>query len=96
VTGLGPELHPLARKAAAVLVLMPVAAAVIVWMHARLVLLRTTRLITWGTVVELAVIATTLFAGITYSRLPAAIVATAAVLAGRWAGAVFLLAARRG
>ena len=96
VTGLGPELLPLARQAAAVLVLMPLAAAVVVWMHARLVLLRTTRLVTWGTVVELTVIAATLFAGITYSRVPAAIVATAAILAGRWAGALFLLAARRG
>jgi len=96
VTGLGPELLPLARNASAVLILMPLAAAVVVWMHARLVLLRTTRLVTWGTMVELAVIAATLFAGITFSRLPAAIVATASVLAGRWAGALFLLAARRG
>jgi hypothetical protein len=96
VTGLGPELHPLARRAALVLVLMPVAAAVIVWMHARLVLLRTTRLVTWGTVVELAVIGATLFAGIRFSSVPAAIVASAAVLAGRWSGALFLLAARRG
>jgi hypothetical protein len=96
VTGLGPELLPLARQAAAVLVLMPLASAVIVWMHARLVLLRTTRLVTWGTVVELIVIATTLFAGITFSAAPAAIVASASILAGRFAGALFLLAARRG
>lgn len=96
VTGLGPELHPLARRAAAVLVPLPAAAAVVIWMHARLVLLRTTRLVTWGTVVELTVIATSLFAGIAFSRLPAAIVATASVLAGRSAGALFLLGARRG
>ena len=95
VTGLGPELLPLARLAAAVLIPMPLAAAAVVWMHARLVLLRTTRLVTWGTLVELTVIATALLAGITFSRVPAAIVAAAAVLAGRWAGALFLLAARR-
>jgi hypothetical protein len=96
VTGLSPELLPLARNAAAVLILMPLAAAVVVWMHARLVLLRTTRLVTWGTAVELAVIASVLFAGITFSRMPAAIVATAAVLSGRCSGALFLLVARRG
>ncbi len=96
VTGLGPDLVPLARRAAAVLIAMPLAAAVVVWMHARLVLLRTTRLVTWGTVLELIVIATALFTGITFGRAPAAIVATTAILAGRWAGALFLLAARRG
>lgn len=95
VTGLGPELLPLARVAAAVLVPMPIAAAILVWMNARLVLLRTTRLVTWATVVELSVIGATLFAGIRFGTVPAAIVAMAAILAGRWAGALFLLAARR-
>ncbi len=94
VTGLESELVPLARSAAMVLVLTPAAATVLVWMHARLVLLRTTRLITVGTVVELTVLAVTLFAGIGFSRVPAVIVATSAVLAGRSAGALFLLAAR--
>ncbi len=61
---------------------------------ARLVLLRTTRLITLGTLVELAVLAATLFAGIRFSDVPAALVATSAILAGRTAGALFLLAAR--
>lgn len=96
MTGVGPELLPLARESAAVLVLMPLAAAMVVWMHARLVLARTTRLITWGTVVELAVIGATLYAGIRFSSVPAAIVAMAAVLAGRWAGALFLISARQG
>ncbi len=96
MTGLGAELLPLAHESAAVLVLMPAAAAVVVWMHARLVLARTTRLVTWGTLVELAVIGSALYGGIRFSTVPAAIVATAAVLAGRWAGALFLLAARRG
>ena len=95
VTGLDRELVPLARRAAAVLVLTPAAATVLVWMHARLVLLRTTRLVTVGTLVELAVLTATLFAGISFSRVPAAIVATTAILAGRSAGALFLLAARR-
>jgi hypothetical protein len=94
VTGLESELVPLARSAAMVLVLTPAAATVLVWMHARLVLLRTTRLITVGTLVELTVLAVTLFAGIGFTRVPAVIVATSAVLAGRSAGAFFLLAAR--
>ena len=94
VTGLEPGLVPLARRAAAVLVLTPAAATVIVWMHARLVMLRTTRLVTLGTLVELSVLAAALFAGIRLSAVPAAIVATSAVLAGRTAGALFLLAAR--
>jgi hypothetical protein len=94
VTGLDSELVPLARRAAAVLVLTPAAATVLVWMHARLVLLRTTRLVTLGTLVELSVLAVTLFAGITFSRAPAAIVATTAILAGRSSGALFLLVAR--
>ncbi len=94
VTGLDSALVPLARRAAAVLILTPAAATVIVWMHARLVMLRTTRLVTVGTLVELTVLAVTLFAGIRFSDLPAAIVATSAVLAGRSAGALFLLAAR--
>jgi len=93
VTSLGAELVPLARQAAAVLVPMPAAAAVIVWMHARLVVRKTTRLVTWGTVVELSVLAATLGGGVALSRLPAALVAAAAVLAGRLAGALFLLAA---
>jgi hypothetical protein len=58
-------------------------------------MLRTTRLITMGTLVELTVLAGSLFVGITFSSVPAAIVATTAVLAGRSAGAVFLLVARR-
>lgn len=95
VTGLGAELLPLARIAAAVLVPMPIAAAILVWMNARLVLARTTRLVTWATLAELTVIGATLYAGITFSGAPAAIVATAAVLAGRWAGALFLLAGVR-
>jgi hypothetical protein len=94
VTGLDTDLVPLARRAAAVLVLTPAAATVLVWMHARLVLLRTTRLVTVGTLVELAVLAATLSAGVSFSRAPAAIVATTAILAGRSAGALFLLAAR--
>ncbi len=94
VTGLDGELVPLARHAAAVLVLTPAAATVLVFTHARLVLLRTTRLITLGTLVELAVLAATLFAGIRFSDVPAALVATSAILAGRTAGALFLLAAR--
>ncbi|MFN7987181.1 MAG: hypothetical protein U0529_06890 [Thermoanaerobaculia bacterium] len=94
VTGLDGALVPLARHAAAVLVLTPAAATVLVWMHANLVLLRTTRLVTVGTLVELAVLAATLFAGIRWSDVPAAIVATSAILAGRAAGALFLLVAR--
>ncbi|MCK6684532.1 MAG: hypothetical protein L6R30_19195 [Thermoanaerobaculia bacterium] len=94
VTGLGADLVPLARRSAAVLVLLPAAAAAVVWAHARLVMLRTTRLVTWGTVIELTVIATSLGAGIRFSSLPAAIVASASILAGRCTGAVFLLAAR--
>lgn len=95
VTGLEAELVPLARRAAAILILTPAAATVLVWMHARLVMLRTTRLVTLGTLVELAVLGGTLFAGISFSRVPAAIVATSAILAGRSAGALFLLGARR-
>jgi hypothetical protein len=94
VTGLDPELVPLARSSATLLVLMPAFSTVLVFQHAHLVLLRTTRLVTLGTLVELSVLAATLFAGIGFSRLPAAVVATAAVLAGRAAGALFLLAAR--
>ena len=96
VTGLDAALVPLARSSAAVLVLMPAFATVVVWMHARLVMLRTTRLVTLGTLVELAVLAAVLFAGVGFSPGPAAIVATTAVLAGRAAGALFLLAARSG
>jgi hypothetical protein len=95
VTGLQAELVPLARRAAAVLILTPSAATVLVWMHARLVMLRTTRLITLGTLVELSVLGGTLFTGISFSSVPAAIVATSAILAGRSAGALFLLGARR-
>lgn len=95
VTGLESGLVPLARRAAAVLILTPAAATVLVWMHARLVMLRTTRLITVGTLVELAVLAGTLFAGVAFTRVPAAIVATSAILAGRSAGALFLLGATR-
>lgn len=95
VTGLDAGLVPLARRAAVVLILTPAAATVLVWMHARLVMLRTTRLITVGTLVELTVLAGTLFAGITLSGVPAAIVATTAVLAGRSSGALFLLVATR-
>jgi hypothetical protein len=94
VTGLGPDLVPLARRSSAVLILLPAASATIVWAHARLVMLRTTRLITLGTVVELTVIAATLAAGIAFTKVPAAIVASASVLAGRCAGALFLLATR--
>jgi hypothetical protein len=95
VTGLDAGLVPLARRAAVVLILTPAAATVLVWMHARLVMLRTTRLITVGTLVELTVLGGTLLAGVTLTRIPAAIVATSAVLAGRCSGAVFLLVARR-
>jgi hypothetical protein len=94
VTGLGADLVPLARRSAAVLILLPAASATIVWAHARLVMLRTTRLVTWGTVLELTVIAAALGAGIAFTAVPAAIVASASVLAGRCTGAHFLLAAR--
>ena len=94
VTGLESELVPLARRAAVLLIPTPAAATVLVWMHARLVMLRTTRLITLGTLVELTILAATLFAGIGLGRVPAAIVATSAILAGRSSGALFLLAAR--
>jgi len=94
VTGLQSELVPLARRAAVLLIPTPAAATVLVWMHARLVMLRTTRLVTLGTIVELTVLAATLFAGIGLARVPAAIVATSAILAGRSSGALFLLAAR--
>ena len=94
VTGLGADLVPLAHRAAAVLILLPAAAAAIVWAHARLVMLRTTRLVTWGTVVELAVVAAALGTGIAFTRVPAAVVASASILAGRCTGALFLLAAR--
>ena len=94
VTGLGADLVPLARRASAILILLPAAAAVVIWNHARLVMLRTTRLVTLGTVVELTVIAAALGAGIAFTRVPAAIVASASVLAGRCTGALFLLAAR--
>ena len=94
VTGLGADLVPLARRASAMLILLPAASASIVWAHARLVMLRTTRLVTWGTVVELTVIAAALGSGIAFSRVPAVIVASASILAGRCAGALFLLAAR--
>ena len=95
VTGLDAALVPLARRSAAVLVLMPAFATVVVWMHARLVMLRTTRLVTLGTFVELAVLAAALLAGVRHAPLPAAIVATTAVLVGRTSGALFFLAARR-
>ncbi len=94
VTGLDAALVPLARGSAALLVLMPAFATVVVWMNARLVLLRTTRLVTAGTLVELSALAAALLAGIAFSPFPAAIVAAAAVLAGRASGALFLLAAR--
>lgn len=95
VTGLESGLVPLARRAAAVLILTPAAATVLVWMHARLVMLRTTRLVTLGTLVELSVLAGTLFAGVAFTRVPAAVVATSAILAGRTSGALFLIVARR-
>jgi hypothetical protein len=88
------DLVPLARRASAVLILLPAASASIVWAHARLVMLRTTRLVTLGTVVELIVIAATLGSGIAFTRVPAVIVASACILAGRCSGALFLLAAR--
>lgn len=94
VTGLGADLVPLARRSAAVLILLPAAAATVVWAHARLVMQRTTRLVTWGTVLELIVVASSLGAGVAFTTIPAAIVASAAVLSGRCAGALFLLAAR--
>ena len=94
VTGLGPDLVPLARRATAVLILLPAASAAVIWAHARLVMLRTTRLVTWGTVVELPVIAAALGAGIAFTHVPGAIVASASVLAGRCTGALFLVAAR--
>ena len=94
VTGLDGALVPLARRAAAILVLTPAAATVLVWAHANLVLARTTRLVTVGTLVELAVLGVALLGGIRFSDLPAAIVAASAILAGRIAGALFLRAAR--
>lgn len=96
LTGLDAGLVPLARGASVLLVLMPAFSTVVVWMHARLVMLRTTRLVTAGTLVELSVLAATLFAGVGFSPLPAAIVASASVLAGRTSGALFLLAVRSG
>ena len=89
-------LVPLARGASALLVLMPAFSTVVVWRHARLVMLRTTRPVTAGTLVELTVLAATLFAGVALGAIPAAVVATSAVLLGRASGALFLLAARAG
>ena len=93
VSNLEAKLLALAIPAALILVPTPALSTAISWRHARLVVLRRTRTITAGTVVEIGVIATILAIGIAFTAVPAVFVAVGAVLGGRVAAAAFLLTA---
>jgi progressive ankylosis protein len=95
VSNLTPTLLALAIPAVLVLVPTPALSTAVCFLHARLVATRRTRVITAGTVIEVATVAAVLAGGIALTRLPAVFVAVAAILSGRLAATVFLVAFRR-
>lgn len=90
VAGLSPDLVALARRAAVVMVPTPAVATLVVWAHARLVMAKSTRLITASTVLEVAVIVTTMLVGVRWVDVPGVYIAVTAILAGRVVAASFL------
>lgn len=91
VAHLVPALLALALPAALLLVPTPALSTAVCFQQARLVSRRRTRVLTAGTVVEVATIASVLSLGISRSGFPAVFVAVAAILAGRIAATTFLL-----
>jgi hypothetical protein len=91
VAGLSPYLARLSRLPVTVLVLLPALTAVICFQRALLVVVRTTRTITWSTVVEVAGIAASLFALIQLAGWVGAVAAASALVAGRLAAVFYLL-----
>lgn len=92
ISHLVPALLALAIPAALLLVPTPALSTTLCFQHARFVMRRRTRAITAGTVVEVAVIAAILTLGIAETKFPAVFVASAAILGGRIAATLFLLA----
>jgi hypothetical protein len=91
VAGLAPALARFARLPVAIVVLLPAITAVTCFQRALLVVVRTTRPITWSTGVEVAGIGGTLFALTQLCGWVGAVAAVAAMVAGRMAAMVYLL-----
>jgi hypothetical protein len=90
VSGLPPELSVFAVAPARVAVLLPAAAVLLAFQQAVLVQARSTRSITWATVLEVVTIAA-LFAGLGRTGMVGANAAMIALVAGRLAGNAYLM-----
>jgi hypothetical protein len=93
VAGLSPHLVTLAQRAAIILIPTPAITTLIVWMHARMVMRKTTHLVSYSTLLEVAALALTLLLGIAFIPVPAVYIAMTAILLGRLTAASFLLGA---
>ena len=91
IAGLPPDLARFTRLPVVITILLPAITAVTCFQRAQLVVVRTTRVITWSTGVEVGGIAVTLF---TFSQLcgwVGAVSAVAAMVTGRLAAMLYLL-----
>lgn len=91
IAGLAPDLARFARLPVAIIILLPAITAATCFQRALLVVVRTTRPITWATGVEVAGIAGTLFALTQMCGWVGAVAAVAAMVAGRLAAMLYLL-----
>jgi len=91
VSGLAPDLAHFARAPLAASVLLPAITAVTCFQRALLVVLRTTRPITWATGLEVSAIAGCLFALTQLFGWVGAVAAVAAMVTGRLASMAYLL-----
>jgi hypothetical protein len=90
VSGLPPELSVFAVAPARLAMLLPAAAVLLAFQQAVLVQARSTRSITWATVLEVVTIAA-LFAGLGRTGMVGANAAMIALVAGRLAGNAYLM-----
>jgi hypothetical protein len=91
IAGLAPDLARFARLPVAIIILLPAITAATCFQRALLVVVRTTRPITWATGVEVAGIAGTLFTLTQLCGWVGAVAAVAAMVAGRLAAMLYLL-----
>lgn len=91
VVGLAPDLARFARLPVAIIILLPAITAITCFQRALLVVVRTTRPITWATGVEVTGIAGSLFALTQLCGWVGAVAAVTAMVTGRLAAMLYLL-----